>query len=94
MGAPRSSPKLALQLFSLAFALSLALLMWGLISPLLTPVERELTEQWDSESIALNNSSEQAYIYNQQGESFWKQGRVESAIAAYKKAILWDSRGS
>ncbi len=94
MGAPRSSPKLALQLFSLAFALSLALLMWSLISPLLTPVERELTEQWDSESIALNNSSEQAYIYNQQGKSFWKQGRVESAIAAYKKAILWDSRGS
>lgn len=88
MGAPRSSPKLALQLFSLAFAL----LMWGSISRLLTPVERELTKQWESESIYINNSSQQAYSYNQQGEKFWKQGRIPEAITAYKKAILWDSR--
>ena len=91
MGAPRSSSKLSLLLFSLVFALSLALLMWGLISRLLIPVERELTEQWDSESIDVDNYSQQAYIYNQQGESFWKQGRVEEAIAAYQKAISWDS---
>ncbi len=91
MGAPRSSSKLAIQLFSLAFALSLAMLMWGLISHLLTPVERELTQQWDSKSIDIDNSSQSAYRYNQQGESFWEQGRVEEAIAAYKKAILWDS---
>ena len=91
MGTPRSSPKLALQLFSLAFALSLSLLMWGSISRLLTPGKLELTEQWDSESIEIENTYPPAYIYNQQGESFWEQGRVEEAIAAYKKAILWDS---
>ena len=91
MGTPRSSPKLALQLFSLAFALFLALLIWGLISRLLTPVEMELTEQWDSESIEMEKTSQPAELYNQQGESFQKQGRVSEAIAAYKKAIFWDS---
>ncbi len=91
MGAPSSEPKLGLQLLSLIFALSLAVLMWGLISRLITPVERELTEYEDSVSIALDNSSQQAYIYNQQGERFWEQGRVNDAITAYKKAILWDS---
>ena len=91
MGSSRSSPNLTLQLFSLVFALSLPLSMWG-ISRLFTPVEEELTQQQDSESIYFNNSSQQAYIYNQQGKRFWKQGRVEEAITAYKKALLWDSR--
>ena len=91
MVAPRSSSKLAIQLFSLVFALSLLLLLWGLINRLFAPAERELTEQWNSKSIELDNSSQSAYRYNQQGESFWSQGRVEEAIAAYKKAILWDS---
>ncbi len=91
MGSSRSSPNLALQLFSLVFVFCLPLLMWG-ISRLFTPVEQELTQQQDSESIYFNNSSQQAYIYNQQGETFWKQGRVEEAITAYKKALLWDSR--
>ena len=88
MGAPRSSSKLALQLFSLACALSLTLLVWGLINRLLKTEEREPTEYWRAESV--DNSSHQAFIYNQQGERFWKQERVEEAIAAYQKAILWD----
>ncbi len=91
MGSSRSSPNLTLQLFSVVFALFLPLSMWG-ISRLFIPVEEELTQQQDSESIYINNSSQQAYIYNQQGETFRKQGRVEEAITAYKKALLWDSR--
>ncbi len=92
MAAPRSSPQLSLKLFSFAFILSLILLMLGLIARLLTPVARELTDKQDSESIYINNSSQQAYIYNKQGESLWRQGRVEEAIRAYRKALVWDSR--
>ena len=65
--------------------------MWGLISRLLTPVEKQPAEQWDSESRAIDRSSQPADIYNQQGESFWEQGRVSEAIRAYEKALLWNS---
>ena len=91
MGMSRFSSKLVLQLFSLAFTVFSSLLMWGLISRLLQPVELELTEQRNSRSIQINSASEQAHIYNKQGESLWKQGRVSEAITAYNKAILWNS---